>query len=276
MNPQPPPELIREHYRVREPNRLIDLYRRISSTPSVRRLCEERLDWLETLMPQRGRLLDFACADGFFFERAQQRGWDAHGVDSGEWTSEAARARGLTNLHVGALADLRFPDYYFDVVYAAQVFEHLPNPRADLEELCRILRPGGILYIDVPNYRTLPILFGRDDFVLNAPPQHLNYFVPATLRLLLHGGGLRDVRIRSTDGLKWELLLGQKTRSDIQDVYSGGARSIARAPSPKSGPPVGRFPIHIGKKFLRATVVGPVLYDGLKVGMTLAAFARRA
>ena len=70
---------------------------------------------------------------------------------------------------------------YFDIVYAAQVFEHLTEPQEDLKEISRTLRSGGILYADVPNYRTLSILAGRDQFTSNAPPQHINYFTPVCL-----------------------------------------------------------------------------------------------
>jgi SAM-dependent methyltransferase len=277
MNPQPLPGALSQHYRVRDTERLIELYSRIAATPSVRLLCQQRLDWLEALMPERGRLLDFACADGFFFEQAQKRGWDAHGVDCGEWTKDAAKARGLNNLHVGDLANLGFPDHHFDVVYAAQVFEHLTDPKADLRQLYRILRPGGLLYIDVPNYRTLPILFGRDDFVLNAPPQHVNYFTPRTLRLLLESHNFTDVRMTSTDGLKWEMLLGRRTRSDIQDVYRSNQSEHSQTgrSKPESAPAEDARNSRI-KGFVRAALVRPLLYRGLKIGMTLSAYARRS
>jgi len=47
-----------------------------------------------------------------------------------------------------------FPDGSFDVVYSFQVLEHVQDPFRVLAESWRVLRPGGILYCDAPNYRT--------------------------------------------------------------------------------------------------------------------------
>jgi len=191
----------------------------------------------------------------------------------GEWTREAAEARGLKNMHIGSLRDLAFPDGYFDVVHAAQVFEHLSNPKDDLAEISRILRPGGLLYIDVPNYRTLPIWLGKDDFVLNTPPQHVNYFTPGTLADLLRSAQYESVQITSSGGLKWENLLGRSITSEIVDAYKPANETPATAiPTPVS--PLARGK-RILKKAIHATIVKPMFYKGLKVGMTLEALARR-
>lgn len=183
MNPQYSKDSLAKLYTVRDSQVLIDLYAKIAS-PSVIEEYRQTLSLLESYVPGRGRLLDFACAAGYFFEQAAKKGWEAHGVDLGEWTKDAAKVRGLTNLHVGQLRELRFPDHYFDVVYAGQVLEHLWELREDCSEIFRILRPGGLFYADVPNYQTLSILLGKDDFRLNTPPQHINYFTPKTLHLL--------------------------------------------------------------------------------------------
>jgi SAM-dependent methyltransferase len=234
---------------------------------------EQRLDFLEQLLPSQGRLLDFACGAGHFFERAQARGWDAHGTEIGAWASDAARQRGLRNLHIGKLRDLHFPDASFDIVHAAQVFEHLANPNTELAEIRRILRPGGILYVDVPNYHTIPIMLRRDDFMLNTPPQHVNYFSPANLKLLLESGGYSRVRLSSAGGLKWENLLGRPVTSEIQDAYTGGAAPSSTGPA--ATPALTRAWSRTLKKVLKATVVEPFLYRRLRLGMVLAAVATR-
>lgn len=271
MNPRYSEEELGEIYTHRETDDLVELYARIA-TPSVLGEYDTTLDALERLLPGKGRLLDFACAAGYFFERAQKRGWDAHGVDIGEWTKVATDRRGVKNMHVGALAECGFPDHHFDVVYAAQAFEHLIHPRIDLAEMRRICRPGGLIYIDVPNYRTLSIVLRRDDFELNTPPQHINFFGPETLDKLLRDAGLEVLRLTSSGGLKWENLLGRRINSDIAAAYDvdhgvdhgreadlGGGESLA-----------GRL-----KGLVRRSVVQPVFYDRLKVGMVLAGIARR-
>ncbi len=273
-NPQMTDEALNQLYAGKDIEKTVQLYSNIAS-PSVIEEYDRTLSWLETLVPAKGRLLDFACAAGYFFERALQRGWDAHGSDLGEWAAAAAQARGLRNMHVGALADLKFPDGHFDVVYAAQVFEHLPRPKTELAELRRILKPGGLLYVDVPNYHTLPIMLGKDDFELNMPPQHINYFTPGTLSRLLDDGGFVQVRTRSNGGLKWENLVGRRINSDILAAYDHEAATDAgqaaafvhTQPKPSVASRV--------KRIVRDGVVDPLLYKGMKVGMNLVAVARR-
>jgi SAM-dependent methyltransferase len=153
------------------------------------------------------------------------------------------------------------------------VFEHLPNPGVELAQLRRVLRPGGLLYVDVPNYRTLSILLGRDDFMLNEPPQHLNYFTPASLASLVRSAGFTDVRVFSNGGLKWENLVGRSIDSEIKEAYG----LTPRAAAPRADAPPGRPGVAQALKRLLITVlVKPVLYDRLTVGMKLVALARKS
>lgn len=270
MNPRCTVEHLAAIYTVRDEQELIELYARIA-TPKVIGEYHEKLEKIEQIVPRKGRLLDFACAAGYFFEQAQQRGWDAHGCDVGVWAGRAAAVRGLKNMHIGELDSLGFPDESFDVVYAAQVFEHLLNPLQDLTALLRVLKPGGLLYIDVPNYRTLPIMLGRDDFMLNEPPQHINYFTPTTLRKMLQDAGLQSIKIGSGGGLKWENLLGRPISSDIADAYglTGEASLAQNAAKPSLLSRVKSTAFGLAKSI----VVNPVLYGQAKVGINLTSFS---
>ena len=270
MNPRCTVEHLEAIYTVRDENELIDLYARIA-TPKVIAEYHEKLAKIERIVPGKGRLLDFACAAGYFFEQAGKRGWDAHGCDVGVWAGRAAAVRGLKNMHVGELDSLGFPDESFDVVYAAQVFEHLLNPMQDLTALLRVLKPGGLLYIDVPNYRTLPIMLGRDDFMLNEPPQHINYFTPATLRKLLQDAGLKSIKIGSGGGLKWENLIGRPISSDIADAYglTGESSPVNNAGKSSLLSRVKSTAIGVAK----SVVVNPLLYGQAKVGINLTSFS---
>ena len=270
MNPRCTADHLAAIYTVRDEEALIDLYARIAS-PKVIATYHEKLAQIERMAPAKGRLLDFACAAGYFFEQAQQRGWDAHGCDVGVWAGRAAAVRGLKNMHVVDLSSLGFQDGYFDVVYAAQVFEHLLNPVEDLVTLLRVLKPGGLLYIDVPNYQTLPIMLGRDDFMLNEPPQHINYFTPATLRKLLQDAGLTSVKVGSGGGLKWENLLGRPIGSDIADAYGLTDEKSHRAAA--SNPSLLTRAKSAAIQVAKSVVVNPVLYSQAKVGMNLSAFS---
>lgn len=265
MNPQlQSNDLARIYEEKKDPEEVISLYARLA-TESVISGYNHRMEYLESRLGRRGKLVDYACAAGYFLEVAQRRGWEAHGVDLGAWVRVATERRGVSNVHIGRIEDIAFPDGYFDIVYAAQVFEHLQDPRSVLKELRRILHRNGILYVDVPNYRTLPIMFGRDDFYLNAPPQHINYFVPRTFRRLLEDGGFRVEKLETEGGLKWENLIGRPIISEIADAYRQGGN--AGEPIPARQEKVANAPA----RSWPSRVVRRLMYQRLKVGINLVA-----
>ena len=154
---------------------------------------EAWLDEIEKRSP-RGGLLDVGCGIGLFLAAARGRGWDVRGVEPSPWP--AAFARGKTGVPVEActLEDARFPGDRFDVVTLWSTLEHLPDPVAVLREVKRITRPGGAIWIGVPNTGSLEArLRGTRDHNL-AKPEHLLHFTEATLRrFLARRIGLVDV-----------------------------------------------------------------------------------
>jgi SAM-dependent methyltransferase len=270
-NPQYTQEKMRHLYHDRDTDHLIKLYAQ-SATSAVLADIDRLLDDVEAALPGRGRILDFGCGPGYFFERAGQRGWDAHGIDFGSWVEKASLARGLRNIHVGALSDQGFADGFFDTVCANQVLEHMAAPKDDLKEIRRTIRHGGLFYASVPNYRCLSILFGRDDFELNEPPQHVNYFTPKSLCRLLEDCGFEILRTSTYGGLKWENLLGRRISSDIAEAYRGGASGPDAVSG--NGAIIGPARTPLIKRMLHPAVK-TFFYRLAKVGMCLEVFARR-
>ena len=104
-----------------------------------------------------------------------------------------------------------FENAAFDVVILSAVLEHLYQPNDTLREIARVLRPGGALFVDVPNEEGLYFrvgnlyqrLRGRNWVVNTAPtfsPFHLFGFGPHSLRKLLHKHGLRPTDWRVYPG----------------------------------------------------------------------------
>lgn len=75
---------------------------------------------------------------------------------------------------------LPFPDGSFDVVYSGNVLEHTESPMKVLEEAVRVLRPGGILHVEVPNY----LFCFEGHYLIPQPPLVWRWVLPAWLRLL--------------------------------------------------------------------------------------------
>lgn len=162
------------------------LYRWLSDTGS---------NWQPPLPRTRAVALDVGCATGTFLLRLRELGWNVTGVEPSSTAVLAARSAGLP-VHEGTLESAAFPDTRFDAVFAWMVLEHVPDPRATLAELRRIVRTDGWLIFSVPNAGSCErCLFGKYwvDYDL---PRHFQHFTLPVLERLLRETGFRIERVR--------------------------------------------------------------------------------
>jgi SAM-dependent methyltransferase len=98
----------------------------------------------------RGRVLDDGCGLGLYLERLAATARTAFGV---EFDAERAREAGARGLRVAQAASesLPFAHDTFDLILSHEVLEHVADDRRAMEEIARLLQPGGRAVIFVPN-----------------------------------------------------------------------------------------------------------------------------
>lgn len=113
-------------------------------------LTRQMFDELIRRYPQAAgaKVLDVGCGQGTALEMFREAGLDPLGVTLGP-DVEVCRAKGLNVLEMD-FAFLDFPDASFDLVWCRHAIEHSVFPFFTLSELHRVLKPGGVLYLEVP------------------------------------------------------------------------------------------------------------------------------
>lgn len=152
----------------------------------------------------RGRVLDFGCAQGLFLNIARTNGFEPVGVELSESAAQTARERRGLEVHVASdgLAALKFPENHFTLITMWDVLEHLDAPEETLREIRRILHPGGLLFVRVPNadylwkkYRIWHKIFGRKKCFI--PLVHRINYSGKSLQMLLQDNGFGIAVARS-------------------------------------------------------------------------------
>lgn len=122
----------------------------------------EMLHWLAEararLVPPARRtgalLVDVGCGGGLMAPHLRGKGYRHVGVDVTRSALAQAGAHGVTPV-AGDAAALPLSDGCADVVVAGEILEHVPDLPATVAEVCRVLRPGGLLVLDTLNATTL-------------------------------------------------------------------------------------------------------------------------
>lgn len=160
--------------------------------PLQRQLLDSEFRYLPK--PQAGqRLLDIGCGNGEFLAKAKAAGWTVTGIDLDPKAVMAA-ARMALDVQVGTVEVFSDESNSFDAITISHVIEHVHEPIALLLDIFRLLKPGGMVFIETPNIDS----FGSNIYKKNwrgiEAPRHLVIFNHKSLHGALVRLGFKSLR----------------------------------------------------------------------------------
>lgn len=143
------------------------------------------------------KMLDVGCGPGLFLIEAKKRGWEVYGTEFTDKQLNYLKDKGINTLK-GKLTNDSFEDELFDVIISSEVIEHINNPIEEMQQFHRLLRKGGLVYITTPNFNAIERYLLKGDYEIIEYPEHLSYYTPTTIDLLLTNNGFKKLKITTT------------------------------------------------------------------------------
>jgi SAM-dependent methyltransferase len=217
-------------------------------------------------------VLDVGCGAGYLLGKAAARAGLALGVDlDGDRLREAILhgkplSVGFVEVAVADGQHLPFADASFDRIICTETLEHVLDPRLILEQLARVLKPGGRLAVSVPHHRCEAMLCRLIKGYFEFPGGHRRIYMPTTLHRALARAGLQPYATHLRDSLEavyWillSLLSRPSRRPDGRPSrrFDGGLAALERWRARTRAQPYSRF-YHavdeVGNRLLPKSVV---------------------
>lgn len=168
----------------------------------------------------RPRILDYGCGLGHNYQKQLAACAQEYvPADVSELALQDAQKKGFRPLKIDPQGMLQADSNSFDGASCVEVFEHLFDPLAAAREICRVLKPGGVLVATVPNFGYLPwriqaLIRARVPSEPEDPKinffngVHIRYFNTSTFRRLLRDAGFEKIKIYSFDDSSiWDFFL---------------------------------------------------------------------
>jgi len=180
---------------------------------------------------RKGLLLDVGCGFGSFLEAAKSVGWSACGVEVA--FAPASIAARYHDVFYGYLSDAPYEPDSFDVIRLNNVLEHVASPRALLQEIRRLIRPGGLFFISTPNVTSFTAALKGMKWRYVQGESHIYLFDLRTMERLLENAefkvvsvstpsiclidrmGSREPRPFSLRNLTWRTVKGAERMLDV-------------------------------------------------------------
>ncbi len=162
----------------------------ISDEKVILRSMNRRMKKVEKYAPGKGRVLDVGCAAAFSLLAAQQRGWEAEGIEYSDFCVDYARSRGF-KVYQGGLDGFQAQPESFDAITMWDYLEHSCNPLEELKTCNRLLKDKGIVVLSIPNVDSWSYSLLKEKWIGFKNIEHFYFYSRKTLAQIAEMAGFK-------------------------------------------------------------------------------------
>jgi 2-polyprenyl-3-methyl-5-hydroxy-6-metoxy-1,4-benzoquinol methylase len=151
-----------------------------------------KLNLINRLSPNKGKLLDVGCGTGMFLNVARENGWKVNGIEPDEGARGIAETTNQIKIKEEVLSS--FQNETFDVITLWHVLEHVHRLNETAEWLKERLAKDGSVIIAIPNHESKDAEIYQAQWAAYDVPRHLYHFSQKTITALFanHGFELKE------------------------------------------------------------------------------------
>jgi len=144
---------------------------------------------------KKGTLLDIGSGTGAFLNEMQSAGWKTTGLEPDAGARKNAEE--LYGIHALPSHELfSVIPQSVDVITMWHVLEHVHALDKYLDQISKVIRPGGTIFIAVPNHTSVDAEKYKNNWAAYDVPRHLYHFSPASMRRLMENHGLKVTKVK--------------------------------------------------------------------------------
>lgn len=133
----------------------------------------------------KGKFLDIGANIGLLLNQARNKGFEVEGIEFSKTAIEYGRKTFNLKYYEKDIFSLNLKAENYDVVTMNHVLEHIEDVKKFLSEVHRILKPGGIMVVALPNFASISARVLKSRWASLQPQEHIWYFTPKSFAKLL-------------------------------------------------------------------------------------------
>jgi 2-polyprenyl-3-methyl-5-hydroxy-6-metoxy-1,4-benzoquinol methylase len=146
-----------------------------------------KLNLINSLIPQKGKLLDVGCGTGMFLNICRENGWKVNGIEPDSGARQIAEEINKATIKTEILSS--FQNDTFDIITMWHVLEHVHLLNETVDWLKERLSEKGYLIIAVPNHESKDAEIYQENWAAYDVPRHLYHFSQESIKQLFEQKG---------------------------------------------------------------------------------------